>query len=139
MNKTISNIIALITILISTLSYLKLYNVMVDSHPSSKGWAEFFTLISSVLFIMSGLSLTSIINTTTKFKKCIIVSLYLLIGIVPMVIQNQFMIIPTGVLSIIVMSISISLLTKAKLKHLIILNGLVLIFNAIWGILMIKI
>ncbi|MFV5692204.1 hypothetical protein ACM55K_09285 [Flavobacterium sp. LT1R49] len=138
MNKTISNIIAFITILVSTLSYLQIYNVMIDSHPSSKGLSEFFTLVSSILFIMSGLSLASIINKITEFKKYIIVSLYLLIGIIPMAIQNQFMIIPTGVFSIIVMTISISLITKAKIKHLITLNGLLLVFNAIWGILIIK-
>lgn len=138
MNKTISNLIAFITILVSTLCYLQIYIVMVDSSPSSKGWAEFFTFVSSILFIINGLSLASIINEITGFKKYIILSLYLLIGIIPMAIQNQFSIIPTTVFSIIVMTISISLISKAKIKQLIILNGLLLVFNAIWGILMIK-
>lgn len=138
MNKTISNLIAFITILVSTLCYLQIYIVMVDFSPSSKGWAESFTFISSILFIINGLSLASIINEITGFKKYIILSLYLLIGIIPMAIQNQFSIIPTTVFSIIVMTISISLISKAKIKHLITLNGLLLVFKAIWGILMIK-
>jgi hypothetical protein len=112
---------------------------MVDSELSSKGWAEIFTLISSILFIISGLSLASIINAITKFKKYIIVLFYLLIGIVPMTIQNQFMIIPTFVFSIIVMTISISVITKTKAEQLISLNGLLLVINAIWVTFMVKI
>jgi hypothetical protein len=139
MNKTILNIIAFINILVSTLSYLKIYSLMVDSELSSKGWAEIFTLISSILFIISGLSLASIINAITKFKKYIIVLFYLLIGIVPMTIQNQFMIIPTFVFSIIVMTISISVITKTKAEQLISLNGLLLVINAIWVTFMVKI
>ncbi|PJJ10238.1 hypothetical protein CLU83_3637 [Flavobacterium sp. 1] len=116
MNKTISNLIAFITILVSTLCYLQIYIVMVDSSPSSKGLAEYFTFISSILFIINGLSLASIINEIAGFKKYIILSLYLLIGIIPMAIQNQFSIIPTTVFSIIVMTISISLISKLRLS-----------------------
>jgi hypothetical protein len=138
MNKTISYIIAFINIVVSILSYLQIYCVMVDSHVSSKGWAEFFTLISSILFIIGGLSLTTIINRITKSKKYIIVSLYLLIGIVPLAVQNYFTLIPTGIFSIIVLRISVSLIAKINDNQSIVLNGILLVLNAAWGLLMIE-
>lgn len=138
MNKTISYIIAFINIVISVLSYLQIYCVMVDSDASSKGWAEFFTLISSILFIIGGLSLTTIINRITKSKKYIIVSLYLLIGIIPLAVQNYFTLIPTGIFSIIVLRISVSLIAKINDNQSIVLNGILLVLNAAWGLLMIE-
>jgi hypothetical protein len=138
MNKIILNIIAFICISISILSYLNIYIIMFNSNSNSKGLAEFFTLISSILFIISVINLASIINTITKFKKNIILLIYLLFGILPMTIQNQFMIIPTLVFSIIVINISTSFINKAKEKQLIFLNGLLLVFNTIWGIFIIK-
>ncbi len=138
MNKTTLNIIATLNILISTFSYLKIYSIMVNSESSSKGWAEIFTLTSSIFFIISELSLVSIINSITKFKKYLIVLFYLLVGIIPMTIQNQLMIIPTLVFSIIIMTISNSFISKAKDKQLISLNGILLVINTIWGITIIK-
>jgi len=78
MNKIILNIIAFICISISILSYLNIYIIMFNSNSNSKGLAEFFTLISSILFIISVINLASIINTITKFKKNIILLIYLL-------------------------------------------------------------
>lgn len=138
MNKTISYIIAFINIAVSLLSYLQIYCVMVDSTVSSKGWAEYFTLISSILFIVGGLSLTTIINETTKSKKYIIVSFYLLIGIIPLAVQNYFTLIPTVIFSIIVQRVSVLLISKIDDNQSIVLNGILLILNVAWGLLMIE-
>ena len=110
---------------------------MVDSHPSSKGWVEFFTLISSVLFILNGMSLTTILNSAVKPMLYISLTIYFLIGIIPIAFENYFTLISTGIVSIVTILVSIKFVTKASGKQSLVINGLILTLNCIWGGLMI--
>ena len=110
---------------------------MVDSHPSSKGWVEFFTLISSVLFILNGLSLTTILNSAVKPMLYISLTIYFLIGIIPIAVENYFTLIPTGIVSIVTILVSIKVVTKASGKQSLGINGLLLTLNCVWGGIMI--
>jgi len=137
MNKIISCVIALTNIAISALIYQLHYSSIPDYPPSSKSWAEFFTFISCILFILNGVSLVTIINTFSKPKKYIITLCYSLIGIAPLAIYNPSTILHTCLFSITVITISISLITNdVKEKYLITINGLLLMLNAIWGFLL---
>ena len=137
MNKTISNITASISIMISILTYLSIFFIMQGSHTSSQGWVEFFTLISSVFFILNGLCLATILNGMAKPMLYISLTVYFLIGIIPIAIENYFTLIPTTIVSIVIMLVSIKLITKVSRKQSLGTNGLILVLNCIWGWLMI--
>ncbi len=102
--------------MISILTYLSIYFIMLSSHPSSQGWVEFFTLISSVFFILNGLCLATILSGMAKPMLYISLTVYFLIGIIPIAIENYFTLIPTTIVSIVIMLVSIKLVTKVSRK-----------------------
>jgi len=133
MNKTLLNIIASISILTSLITYLNSYSAMLNSSTSSKGWGEYFTLISSLLFILGGICLTTILKNTSKPMLYFSLIIYFLIGIIPIAIGNQLTLIPTGIVSIITMLVTIKFVTSASQKQLLKYNGLILFLNYIWS------
>ena len=128
-----NNIIASICITISILIYLKFYVAMANSHPSSRGLVEYFTLVSSVLFIVNGLCLATIFKNKTKTTLSIFLIIYFLIGIIPMLLAGYFNTITTGIISIIILMISLKLITTSSWKKTITLNVIILTLNCIWG------
>jgi len=63
------------------MTFVNVYVVMIDSHTSSRGWAEFFALITSVLFVLNSFCLTTIINNAKKTYLYTALICYLLTGI----------------------------------------------------------
>ena len=112
---------------------------MVDSSLSSRGWAEFFALITSILLILNCLCLTAIIKDLTKPIFFSVLILYSLIGIVPMAIESYFTLIPLIIASLIIIMVSAKLVIDATAKQSVVINGIVLTLNCIWGFLMIGI
>jgi hypothetical protein len=106
---------------------------MANSHPSSRGLVEYFTLVSSVLFIVNGLCLATIFKNKTKTTLSIFLIIYFLIGIIPMLLAGYFNTITTGIISIIILMISLKLITTSSWKKTITLNVIILTLNCIWG------
>ena len=133
MKKTISNLISLIGIFVSIITYVTIYSIMLDAHPSAKGFAELFTIMSAVFFIINGLSLTTVLKKIKKLTRNIVLILYCLIGIIPLSIENYHNAITLGIISIITILISINLMPKASINQSIIISGVLLVLNSAWG------
>jgi len=106
---------------------------MLDAHPSAKGFAELFTIMSAVFFIINGLSLTTVLKKIKKLTRNIVLILYCLIGIIPLSIENYHNAITLGIISIITILISINLMPKASINQSIIISGVLLVLNSAWG------
>ncbi len=126
-------IVAIINILISAYIYFELYFSMLNSSFGSKGIAEFFTVIGALIFITSCISLASILLSVTQVKRSIILSIYPLLGIVPLAIENIFTLVITGVYSFIILAFTFSTLVQFKVENLLILNCIFFLLVIIWG------
>jgi hypothetical protein len=130
-------LIGSINIVLSSIVYAFIYSQIFNAHPSSRGWVEFFTLISSSIFILSGIGLIAMLKflQVQNGIKYISVLLYLLIGILPLAVENQFTLLWTGTASTIVLIISQN---SNKINNVIflILNIILLVLNLIWSFLM---
>ncbi len=136
MNKTNLHVIAFLNIVISSFIYWNLYFLLIESSPSSKGWAQLFSLIGVFIYITNTISLFSLINNFNKTLKYFTIILYLIIPIVALTIEYKISFIPTVILSVIIVLFYWFFIKKTKLDYLIIINGLLFLINIISGIIM---
>ena len=138
MFKALNITIIITSICLALLTYYNGYNAMFDAHPSSRGFAEFFVLISSIIVLINGISLFSIISKLKRWAKITILALFTLLTIIPMSMQNIRLILPTLILSTVVVLIGAFSHRKIELKHIDILNVFILITTVIWSLLMVR-
>lgn len=144
MTKDLKNIIAISNIIISLVIYYMVFQTIEDSHPSVKGWVQFFVLLCSLVQLVNGLSLYTLIDSTiTKSVKVLILVVYCILVITPIVIsavENEYfniLILPLT-LSVGVILTSLIVLKGSKIKHFLALNSVIFVLNLIWAVLMIK-
>lgn len=134
MLRNIDCILRMVNTTVSTIIYMFMYQVMAKASLSVKGFLEFFTLISALIYILNAFSFGFLIHSLKQMFRVGCLSIYLLLGIIPLAIDNGFIIIPTGLCSILVLSIYFSVTSQFHSKNRTILNGVLFVLNLIWAI-----
>lgn len=134
MVKNIAFILGMVNITISTAIYIFIFQEMTKASLSIRGWLEFFTLISALIFILNAFSFGYLIHSLKQIIRIGCLSIYFLFGIIPLVMHNGGTVVPTGFCSLIVLSIYLSVTSQFNCRNRSILNGVLFVLNLIWGI-----
>ncbi len=129
MTKTLKNILALINVVLAILIHGFSYFKFFESHPNSKGWFELLFIISSGIFIINGFIISTTLQPLNKRLRYLILSPFILIGAVPIMVQNPYTIIFVIIVLILASILSLFIILKAKDRNLLVLNGILIPIN----------
>lgn len=136
MKQIINKVIALLSIILSLITYSRVYFIFLNSSMSSKGFVEFFTVLSSILFISCSFCLTSIVNNQAKPKIFLALLIYCLLGVLPLGVINYHTLTPTMLASTVTILISMLSYKTISINTKLIINGTLLVVTSTWCYLM---
>lgn len=132
--KIITKLIAILSIITSTITLIRVYPDLNDISYNSKGWVEYIILITSVLLNFNGLNLTIVLKKTSKYIMQFALILYLLSVLIPIYSLNHILLIPTIFVSFITLIISHHFIYKSNTKQSFVVSIILFILSIGWNL-----
>jgi hypothetical protein len=124
--------LVLLTLVMALVSYYSMYSVMLDTSPSSQGWAEFFTIIAAFTAMLGGLT----ISTLKNFNKVVVymfILIYFSLITVPLCFYGSHMAEPIIFTGIFLIAIAVLIYLKVfNINLLLSINSILFTLNLAW-------